>query len=110
LAEALLITATSYKYSSEPRVKPGFDVLTCRPCSLVHKNTNLLVPLILKVWNFMSFRWEKHIISHFFGFFEGASTFFVVEIAIRFAQENLDVKKVLAPSKNPAKKHKIPQF
>jgi hypothetical protein len=26
-----------------------------------------------------------------------------VEIALRFAQDNLDVKKVLAPSKNPAK-------
>jgi hypothetical protein len=29
--------------------------------------------------------------------------FFIIEIALRFAQDNLDVKKVLAPSKNPAK-------
>jgi hypothetical protein len=35
---------------------------------------------------------EKHIID-----------FFDVEIALHFAQDNLDVKKVLAPSKNPAK-------
>jgi hypothetical protein len=43
-----------------------------------------------------------------------------VEIALRFAQDNLDVKKVLAPSKKPRemadyvffppKKHKIPHF
>jgi hypothetical protein len=32
-----------------------------------------------------------------------ALDFFDVEIALRFAQDNLDVKKVLAPSKNPAK-------
>jgi hypothetical protein len=28
---------------------------------------------------------------------------FYVEIALRFAPDNLDVKKVLAPSENPAK-------
>jgi hypothetical protein len=33
-------------------------------CSQVLKNTN--VPLILKVWDFMFFSWEKHITSHFF--------------------------------------------
>jgi hypothetical protein len=38
-------------------------------CSQVHKNTN--VPMILKVWDFMFFSWEKHIISHFLVFFEG---------------------------------------
>jgi hypothetical protein len=27
----------------------------------------------------------------------------LIEIALRFAQDNLDVKKVSAPSKNPAK-------
>jgi hypothetical protein len=40
------------------------------------------VPLFLEVRDFMFFRRGKH---------------------IRFAQDNLNVKKVLAPSKNPAK-------
>jgi hypothetical protein len=35
----------------------------------------------------MFFSWEKH-----------------VEIALRYAQDNLDIKKVLAPSKDPAKR------
>jgi hypothetical protein len=38
----------------------------------------------------MLFSWEK-------------LDFFDVEIALRFAQDNLDVKKVSAPSTNPAK-------
>jgi hypothetical protein len=42
----------------------------------------------------MFFRREKHIISHFK---------IDVEIAPRFAQDNLDVKKVSSPSKNPSK-------
>jgi hypothetical protein len=33
------------------------------------------VPLILKMRDFMFFKREKHIISHFEGFFEGAETF-----------------------------------
>jgi hypothetical protein len=54
----------------------------------------------------MFFSWEKHIISHF-------------EITNRFAQDNLDVKKVSVPSKTPQngwlcvllpKKHKILHF
>jgi hypothetical protein len=50
----------------------------------------------------MFFSWEKHIISQFLGFFEGASTFFDVEIALRFAQVNLAVKKVKrSPQKTP---------
>jgi hypothetical protein len=43
----------------------------------------------------MFFSWEKHIISHFLGFFEGASTFLTSKLP--FAQDNLDVKKALAP-------------
>jgi hypothetical protein len=64
-------------------------------CSQVHKNTN--VPLISKVWDFMFFTWEKHIISHFLGVFWGGLDFFDVEIAPRFVQDNLDIKKVLSP-------------
>jgi hypothetical protein len=53
----------------------------------------------------MFFSWEKHIIKSAIsrGFFWGGLNFFDVEIALRFAQDNLDVKEVLAPSKNPAK-------
>jgi hypothetical protein len=68
----------------------------------------------------MFFSWEKYIISHFAGFFWGGLDFFDVEIALRFAQDDLDIKKVLAPSKkNPAKwlimcfsriKKKVPHF
>jgi hypothetical protein len=43
------------------------------------------------------------IIGHFLGFFEGASRFFDPKIAPYWAQDNLGVKKVLAPSKNPSK-------
>jgi hypothetical protein len=50
----------------------------------------------------MFFSWEKHLISHFLGFFEGPRLFYV-KIAPRFAQDNLDVKKVSAPSKNLSK-------
>jgi hypothetical protein len=80
----------------------------CKKYSIITIN----VPLFLEVRDFMFFRREKHIISHF--------DFFDVEIALRFAQDNLDVKKVSAPSKNPKKwlnmcfpqlkKHKIPNF
>jgi hypothetical protein len=56
-------------------------------------------------------------------FCEGAHhlwLFYANEIDLRFAQDNLDVKKVSVPSKNPTKrlimcfsrlkKHKIPHF
>ncbi len=39
--------------------------------------------------------------EHFLGFFEGASTFFYPKIALRYAQDNLGVKKVSAPRKTP---------
>jgi hypothetical protein len=39
------------------------------------------VPLILKVRDFMFFRREKHIISHFEGIFEGAETFLTSKLS-----------------------------
>jgi hypothetical protein len=63
------------------------------------------VPLILKVWNIIFsdfespgnyfFVWGKTYNGAFLGFFEGA--------LLRYTQDNLGVKKVSAPSKNPAK-------
>jgi hypothetical protein len=37
------------------------------------------------------------------GFFEGGLDLFDPKIALRYAQDNLGVKKVSAPSKNPTK-------
>jgi hypothetical protein len=54
------------------------------------KNTN--APLILKVLEIIFLSGAKHMMGHFLGFFE----FF-------YAQDNLGVKKVSAPSKNPKK-------
>jgi hypothetical protein len=66
------------------------------------------------------FSWEKHIISHFFGVFEKASTSFLRQIALRFTQDNLDIKKVSAPLRKPREmadygffspnKHNIPHL
>jgi hypothetical protein len=70
-------------------------------CSQVHKNTN--VPLILNVWDFMFFSWEKTHNQPFLRVFWGVLDFFDVKIAPRFAQDNLDVKKVSSPSKNHSK-------
>jgi hypothetical protein len=39
------------------------------------KAITINVPLFLEARDFMFFRREKHIISHFAGFFEGAETF-----------------------------------
>jgi hypothetical protein len=39
------------------------------------------VPLFLEVRDFMFFRQEKHIISHFAGFFEGAKTFLTSKLS-----------------------------
>jgi hypothetical protein len=44
--------------------------------------------------------------GHFLGFFKGAPTF-GPKIALRYAQDNLGVKKVSVPSKNPSKCHII---
>jgi hypothetical protein len=44
----------------------------------VHKNTN--VPLILKVCDVIFCMLAKHVIGHFLGFFEGASTFFTPKL------------------------------
>jgi hypothetical protein len=48
----------------------------------------------LKVLEIIFLSGAKHIIRHFLGFFEGVST---------YAQDNIGVKKVSAPSKNSAK-------
>jgi hypothetical protein len=44
----------------------------------------------------MFFSWEKHIISHFLGFFEGASTFLTSLRSGQFRRE-----KSLGPLKKP---------
>ncbi len=47
--------------------------------------------------------WQKNIIGDFSRFFEGVLTFVNPKIALRHANDNLGVKKVLAPSKNSSK-------
>ena len=46
----------------------------------MHKITN--APLILKVCAVIFFIWANHIIGHFSGFFEGASTFLTSKLPL----------------------------
>jgi hypothetical protein len=45
------------------------------------KYLTINAPLILKMRDFMFFRREKHIISHFERFFEGAETFLTSKLS-----------------------------
>ncbi len=56
--------------------------------AIVHKNTNL--PRILKFRDVCFCMRAKYAIGHFVGFF----------VRVNFAQDNIGVKTVLAPSKN----------
>jgi len=69
--------------------------------ALEHKSTN--APLILIVCDVTFCILAKHIIGNFSRFFEEASTCWTPKIALRCAKDNLEVEKVLAPSKKPIK-------
>jgi hypothetical protein len=58
----------------------------CCPRRLGGEILTINVLLFLEVRDFMFFRREKQIISHFAGFLRGPR--------LRFAQDNLDVKKI----------------
>jgi hypothetical protein len=69
------------------------------------------VPLFLEVRDFMFFMREKHIISHFAGFFEGAKTFLTSKFRHQKSRGPLkNPKKWLGYVFFPTKKHKIPNF
>jgi hypothetical protein len=51
--------------------------------------------------------WAKHIIGNFEGLFRGCLNFLDPKIALCSAQDNLEVKKDLPPSKNPPKSIQI---
>jgi|688.fasta_scaffold2735922_1 hypothetical protein len=68
----------------------------------VHENTNA-PQVLLKVCDVIFCKLAKHIIGDLSRFFEGVSAFVWPKIALRHVQDNLGVKKVLAPSKNSSK-------
>ncbi len=64
--------------------------------SFGHKNTKVF--LILKVHEIILLSGAKHIKGHFLRFFKRALTFLNPEIALRYAQDKLGVKKGLEKS------------
>jgi hypothetical protein len=65
---------------------------------IIVRNTfiTINVPLFLEVRDFMFFRREKHIISHFLGFFEGASTFLTSKLSFAVKLRSfVDINKLI---------------
>jgi hypothetical protein len=77
-------------------LSPSFSFFLSLALSLGHKNTKVL--LILKVQEIILLFGAKHIKGHFLGFFKQTSTFLNPEIALRYTQDNLGVKKGLEKS------------
>jgi hypothetical protein len=78
----------------------GRDLSLSLSLSLGHKITN--VPLIWKVWDIIFIFLSKTHKGTVLGIFRGGLDLFDPKIALRYAQDNLGVKKVSAPSKNPS--------